>query len=88
MVEKQDNDFYGLVKNGNYLSRQSSPKVYELNASFYFYKRIFFEQESFKTISEKSMIYLMPHICFDLDHPVDFDFMEYLLSNNKLGFDL
>jgi hypothetical protein len=28
----------------------------------------------------------MDHICFDLDHPIDFDFMEYLLENNKLDF--
>jgi CMP-N,N'-diacetyllegionaminic acid synthase len=88
MVEKKDNGFYGLVKNGNFLTRQSTPIVYELNASFYFYKRFFFEQEDLKTISERSMIYLMPHICFDLDHPYDFDFMEFLLQNDKLGFDI
>jgi hypothetical protein len=30
----------------------------------------------------------MPHICFDLDHLIDFDFLEYLLSNNKLDFQI
>ena len=87
MVEQQKNGYYGLIKKGVFLTRQSSPEVYDLNASFYFFKREFFE-EGCSTINDRSMIYIMPHICFDLDHPIDFDFMEYLLINNKLGFDL
>ena len=87
MVEQQTNGYYGLIKTGTFLTRQSSPEVYDLNASFYFFKREFFE-EGCSTINDRSMIYIMPHICFDLDHPIDFDFMEYLLINNKLGFDL
>jgi len=87
MVERQINGYYGLIKKGNFLTRQSSPEVYDLNASFYFFKREFFEGD-YLTINDRSMIYIMPHICFDLDHPIDFDFMEYLLNNNKLGFDL
>jgi CMP-N-acetylneuraminic acid synthetase len=88
MVEKQLNGFYGLVKKGDFLTRQSAPTVYELNASFYFYRRNFFDQQKLKTISERSLVYKMNHICFDLDHPIDFDFMEYLMLNNKLGFEL
>ena len=87
MVEQQKNGYYGLIKKGVFLTRQSSPEVYDLNASFYFFKREFFE-EGCSTINDRSMIYIMPHICFDLDHLIDFDFMEYLLINNKLGFDL
>ena len=87
MVEQQTNGYYGLIKKGAFLTRQLSPKVYDLNASFYFFKREFFE-EGCSTINDRSMIYIMPHICFDLDHPIDFDFMQYLLINNKLGFDL
>lgn len=87
MVERQTNGYYGLIKKGAFLTRQLSPKVYDLNASFYFFKRKFFE-EGCSTINDRSMIYIMPHICFDLDHLIDFDFMEYLFINNKLGFDL
>ena len=87
MVEQQKNGYFGLIKKGSFLTRQSSPKVYDLNASFYFFKRQFFK-EGCLIINHRSMIYIMPHICFDLDHPIDFDFMEYLLINNKLGFDL
>jgi CMP-N-acetylneuraminic acid synthetase len=91
MVETKENGFYYLVKtsaSGGPLTRQSAPQVYELNASFYLYKRAFFEKDSNKVITEQSVIYEMPHICFDLDNPIDFDFLEYLLLNNKLDFQL
>ena len=41
MVEQKENGYYGLVKKGEFLSRQSAPPIYELNASFYFYRRAF-----------------------------------------------
>lgn len=86
MVEQQENGYYGLIKKGTFVTRQSAPKVYDLNASFYFYRRHFFERTASTTITDRSLIYVMPHNCFDLDHPVDFDFMEYLLVHNKLDF--
>ena len=88
MVEQQPNGYYGLIKTGSFLTRQSAPHVYDLNASFYFFRRAFFDLVQRSTINDRSLIYVMPHICFDLDHPIDFDFMEYLMTNNKLGFDL
>jgi CMP-N,N'-diacetyllegionaminic acid synthase len=88
MVERYPNGYYGLVKVGNFLTRQSTPKVYDLNASFYFYRRSFFDTRYDTVITPFSLIYVMPHICFDLDHPIDFEFMEYLMINNKLGFEL
>lgn len=91
MVEEKDNGFYSLVKtniDGSVLSRQAAPKVYDLNASFYWYRRSFFETDLKSPITEKSLVYIMNHICFDLDHPVDFLFIEFLLENKKLDFDL
>ena len=91
MVEEKENGFFSLVKTnteGNVMSRQSAPKVYELNASFYWYKREFFDSASISPITDKSMVYVMNHICFDLDHPIDFSFMEFLLDNDKLDFNL
>jgi CMP-N-acetylneuraminic acid synthetase len=70
------------------MTRQSAPKVFELNASFYWYRRSFFESNQNSAITDKSIIFEMKHICFDLDHPVDFLFMEYLLQNDKLDFNL
>jgi CMP-N,N'-diacetyllegionaminic acid synthase len=91
MVEENSNGFYSLVKtnpDGSVMTRQSAPKVFELNASFYWYRRSFFESNQNSAITDKSIIFEMKHICFDLDHPVDFLFMEYLLQNDKLDFNL
>jgi CMP-N,N'-diacetyllegionaminic acid synthase len=91
MVEEGENGFYRLIKtasNDGVLSRQFAPEVFDLNASFYWYRRFFFDNEYKTPITEKSLIYVMNHICFDLDHPVDFLFMEYLIDHDKLDFDL
>lgn len=91
MVEQNTNGFYSLIKTNSgesLMTRQTAPKVYDLNASFYWYRRSFFESGKKSAVTDKSLIYEMNHICFDLDHPVDFLFMEYLLQNNKLDFNL
>lgn len=88
MVEQQASGYYGLIKKGEFLTRQSAPDVYDLNASFYFYKRSFFNLERPTTINDYSLIYVVPHTCFDLDHQIDFEFLEYLIKNKKLDFDL
>jgi len=85
MVEQKENGYYGLVKTGEFVTRQSAPKVYDLNASFYFYRRNYFN-EKLAVINDHSLVYVMDHICFDLDHVLDFEFMEYLLVNNKIDF--
>jgi CMP-N-acetylneuraminic acid synthetase len=86
MVEQKEDGYYELSKKGDFLTRQSAKPVFELNASFYFYRRNFFDSELRKVINENSLIYEMKHICFDLDHPIDFEFMTYLIENNKLDF--
>jgi CMP-N-acetylneuraminic acid synthetase len=91
MVEEGANGFYNLVKtktDGSVLSRQAAPKVYDLNASFYWYRRVFFDTDLKSPITDKSLVYVMNHICFDLDHPIDFLFMEFLLENRKLDFEI
>ncbi len=88
MVEQKENGFFAQVKQpeGLVLTRQSAPKVYDMNASFYFYKRAFFELGFKGAITDKSIIYEMPHNCFDLDQPIDFEILSYLMENNKLDF--
>jgi len=87
MVEKKENDYFSTVKSvSNFLSRQSAPEVFDMNASFYIYRREYFEQGLKTAISNRSLIYKMDHICFDLDEQIDFVFMEYLIKNNMLGF--
>lgn len=87
MVEQKQNGYFGLVKSSKkILSRQSAPEVFQLNASIYIYRRVYFEKNHRTAISDRSLIFMMPHLCFDLDEKIDFQFMEYLLINNLLDF--
>jgi CMP-N,N'-diacetyllegionaminic acid synthase len=86
MVEQNAEGYYELCKKGTFVTRQAAPKVYDLNASFYIYRPAFFKTDYSGAITARSLIYEMSHACFDLDHPIDFTFMEYLLENKKLDF--
>ncbi len=90
MVEKNESGYYQLSKklDTTILTRQTAPLVYDLNASFYFYRRNFFDLDLKTPITNKSLIFEIKHLCFDLDHPHDFDFLEYLFTNNKLPFQI
>lgn len=86
-VEQKENGYFNKVKDaGTVLARQSAPKVYDLNASFYIYRREFFDLGYKGAITDRSLIYLMKHTCFDLDHPIDFEIISFLLENGKLDF--
>lgn len=86
MVEEKEDGFVSLCKKGEFLTRQSAPKVYDMNASYYIFKKKFFADKHATVITDKSLVYQVPHLCFDLDHPIDFEFMTFLLEQKKLGF--
>jgi CMP-N,N'-diacetyllegionaminic acid synthase len=87
MVEKKENGYYATIKDNNvFKTRQSAPKVFDINGSFYIYKKIFFDNKLRSAITDKTLIYNINHLCFDIDNLIDFDFMEYLILNNKLDF--
>ena len=90
MVEYKDNIFIETSKKLPFdiLSRQKAPKVFDVNASFYFYSKSFFESNLDTATTEKTMIYIVPHLCFDLDEIIDFEFMTYLIENKKLTFEI
>ena len=89
MVERKASGYYDLVKDGSvFTTRQSSPQVYDMNGSFYIYRHAFFDRGLRDPNTPLSLVYVMPHVCFDLDEPVDFDYMSYLLEQDKLGFAL
>lgn len=88
MVEQQENGYFRLCKTSSFLTRQSAPKVYDMNASFYIYQKAFFETNQKSVITGKTLVYEVPHLCFDLDHPIDFEIMSYLMEHNKLDFDI
>lgn len=90
MVEIAEDGYARLVKKlpSDILSRQKAPIVYDMNASFYFYTKKFFELDSASALTKKSLIYVMDHICFDIDTPIDLLFIDFLISNKKLEFSL
>lgn len=89
MVEQLDNDYVRLVKEfGEIKSRQDAPKVFDMNASFYIFKKDFFKEGWEIATTDRSLAYVVPHICFDIDHPIDFIFMEILLKKRLLDFEL
>lgn len=89
MVEESQEGFVKVVKESRgFKSRQEVPLVYDMNASFYFFKRKFFEEGYKISTTPYSLAYVMDHLCFDLDHPHDFEIMEHMLKNNLLDFDL
>lgn len=89
MVEPTPDGYCKLVKEGLVIkSRQTAPVVYDMNASFYFYRRRFFDEGWETALTNRSLFYLVPHTCFDLDHPIDFTLMELMLRENLLDFNL
>lgn len=90
MVEEGKDGYVHLSKQPGeaFLCRQNAPKAYDMNASFYFYRRAFFENDRSCVVTERSLCYVMPHECFDLDSPEDFAYLEYLISQKRLDFSL
>lgn len=88
IVEENEDGYFSTCKTGVFLTRQSAPKVYDMNASFYIYSANFFLDGIKKATTNKSLVYELPHICFDLDHPLDFAIMSFLIENNHLDFEL
>lgn len=87
MVEQDASGYVKLVKDsGKIKSRQAAPKVYDMNASFYFFRRSFFSEGHETSITDKSLAFVMNHMCFDLDEPHDFIIMELMMSNNLFDF--
>jgi CMP-N,N'-diacetyllegionaminic acid synthase len=89
MVEEAENGFFNTVKDGKvFKSRQKAPKVYDMNGSIYVYRKKFFDEGWDVSTTNASIVYIMRHICFDLDEKEDFIIMETLLKENLLDFKL
>lgn len=87
MVEKNEEGFFQVVKKLKTIkARQSAPKVYDMNASFYIFRKEFMEMDYEISTTDKSLAYEMNHVCFDIDEPFDFQLMELIFSNNLLDF--
>ena len=70
----------------NIVARQQAPQVYSLNASIYIYRRDFLVSTDY-SYSGKTLLYEMSEHSIDIDRQIDFDFVEYLLKEEKFKFD-
>lgn len=81
MVEPRLDGFVKISKSKQeVLSRQKAPEVFQLNASYYIYKSKFFELKKRSAITDQSLAYVVPHLCFDIDEEVDLLFLDFLLK--------
>lgn len=80
MVEVSKDGKVRLVKKGDFVTRQSAPEVFDMNASIYvWWKDILREKRA--TILENSHIYIMPkERSVDIDDAIDFKIAEMLLK--------
>lgn len=85
MVQQNADGYYSVVLGGMYTTRQLAPKVYDMNASIYVYRPEALQGEHPRAVTERSLVYVMDHICFDLDEPADFDYLTYLVETNRIS---
>mgnify|MGYP003749098185 CR=1 FL=1 len=85
MVEKMTNGNFELCKKSDrtFLSRQTTPEVFELNASIYGWKRDTLLNSNNNTpILEHTHYYKMPrHRSIDIDDELDWKIVEFLLRD-------
>lgn len=72
-----------LIKEGNYHRRQDAPKVFDMNASFYIWKRKYLLNTK-KLISKKTVLYEMSEItAYDIDNVLDLRINKSLINRFK-----
>jgi len=82
MVEIKNNNAQ-LVKVGNFKRRQDAPKVYDMNASFYIWKRNYLISTK-KLISNKTVFYEMSELsAYDIDNILDLKINKILINELK-----
>jgi CMP-N-acetylneuraminic acid synthetase len=83
MVEINPNGKVQLVKKGSFSSRQSAPKVYDMNSSIYVWWKDLLKKER-NIIFENSKIYVMPKArSIDIDDNMDFKLVEIMMAEQK-----
>ena len=89
MVEKTCEGYFRMCKETpkGIVRRQDVPKVYEMNASIYFYSRTFLENESKISVTDsiKAIAYVMDDaLSIDIDSEFDFKYIEFLIKEGVI----
>ena len=72
-------------KKGNFTTRQSSPKCYDMNASIYIFKRDYILNHD-SVFGDKTGLFIMDEsTAFDIDSELDFKIVEFLICEKKLS---
>ena len=80
MVEINKDGKVNLVKDGNFVARQSAPKVFDMNSSIYVWWKILLKEKK-TTFMENTVTYEMPkERSVDIDDLIDFKVAEMLLK--------
>ena len=87
MVEEKNNTFVLAKKSAkNFFSRQESPKVFEMNASIYAFKRKSLIEKK-KLFNKKTSIFLMPRErSIDIDDNLDLKLVKNIIKYDKKLF--
>lgn len=87
MVKEEENGFYSLVIESDYVTRQQAPKCYDMNASIYAYKREFLlNEKTNKVLDGKAVIYEMTDTgIIDIDSEGDFELMQVIAEHFEEG---
>jgi len=88
MLEQKKDGYFNLSKKLEkpIFSRQEAPLVYDMNSSFYIFSKKYFAGSYHGSITDKTLVYEIPHICFDVDTPLEFEFMEMVIKTKKWIF--
>lgn len=79
MVEIDHNKRIRLIKKGNFTTRQSAPRVFDMNSSIYVWKKKILKEKK-SVFLKKSGIYIMPkERSIDIDDYIDFRISEILM---------
>jgi CMP-N,N'-diacetyllegionaminic acid synthase len=86
MVEETEDGKLRLCKKGDFVTRQSAPNVYDMNASIYIYRREYLlDENSHSAISDNSIGYLMDEqSSVDIDSEIDFKYVEFLVREGTV----
>lgn len=83
MVEVGESAEVKLVREGDFTTRQSAPKVFDMNASIYVWWKERLKEEK-RTLMKKSSIYVMPkERSVDIDDLLDFRIAEIFLKERQ-----
>jgi N-acylneuraminate cytidylyltransferase/CMP-N,N'-diacetyllegionaminic acid synthase len=63
--------------------RQDAPPVYEMNASIYAYRKDFLLNTTSIFSDKTGVVVMPPERSVDIDRPIDFKFVEFLMEENK-----